>query len=371
MASPNLHSKSSPNSSPKMTSARRGTYFGSFSPGKSPLSGPSQSLSTSASLSKKKRQKPKPSALQQILDDDANDDNDDCEAGSIVSLPPMQELSLNPPLPSSPQSPSQHSQSSYISHTNSNTNSNTNTNTNTNTTSTSLKQQAFSLQSKLVQLSLDIEDSSSTINLLNSKLKKAAISADSQQKDVGERYRHDFKVQSVELSKELQAKLAICDDYTNKKKSLATVLNDLQEQLQIEEAKTSKKIAAIQKASTDSINVACASWGEGEAIRRAKWLDRKTKEIREITVKGLEPEVQRIIDKHKNDCKEVDNEFERKKQAYLQTFFVEMDMKKSQLEENQLKKYNASLAKTRAAGNDRFGEVHEEQSVALNKLRKR
>ncbi|XP_062447436.1 centrosomal protein of 131 kDa isoform X4 [Rhea pennata] len=42
-----------------------------------------------------------------------------------------------------------------------------------------------------------------------------------------------------------------------------------------------------------------------EKIRREKWMDEKTKKIKEITVKGLEPEIQKLIAKHKQDIKKL------------------------------------------------------------------
>ncbi|XP_064891172.1 centrosomal protein of 131 kDa isoform X1 [Columba livia] len=42
-----------------------------------------------------------------------------------------------------------------------------------------------------------------------------------------------------------------------------------------------------------------------EKIRREKWIDEKTKKIKEITVKGLEPEIQKLIAKHKQDIKKL------------------------------------------------------------------
>ncbi len=40
-----------------------------------------------------------------------------------------------------------------------------------------------------------------------------------------------------------------------------------------------------------------------ERIRREKWIEDKTKKIKEMTVKGLEPEIQNLISKHKNEIK--------------------------------------------------------------------
>ncbi|KAM4691561.1 centrosomal protein of 131 kDa isoform 2-T3 [Rhinophrynus dorsalis] len=42
-----------------------------------------------------------------------------------------------------------------------------------------------------------------------------------------------------------------------------------------------------------------------EKMRREKWIDEKTKKIKEITVKGLEPEIQRLISKHKQEIRKL------------------------------------------------------------------
>ena len=42
-----------------------------------------------------------------------------------------------------------------------------------------------------------------------------------------------------------------------------------------------------------------------EKIRREKWIKEKTQEIKEITVKGLEPDIQKLIAKHKAEIKKI------------------------------------------------------------------
>ncbi|XP_036924308.1 centrosomal protein of 131 kDa [Sturnira hondurensis] len=42
-----------------------------------------------------------------------------------------------------------------------------------------------------------------------------------------------------------------------------------------------------------------------EKVRRAKWVSEKTRRIKEITVRGLEPEIQKLIAKHKQEVKKL------------------------------------------------------------------
>ena len=47
-----------------------------------------------------------------------------------------------------------------------------------------------------------------------------------------------------------------------------------------------------------------------EKARRQRWEKAKIEEIREITVRGLQPEVQRLLEAHKADCRRLKVEAE-------------------------------------------------------------
>ena len=42
-----------------------------------------------------------------------------------------------------------------------------------------------------------------------------------------------------------------------------------------------------------------------EKLRRERWVAEQSKKIKEITVKGLEPEIQRLIAKHKAEVQKI------------------------------------------------------------------
>ncbi|GMH82245.1 hypothetical protein TrVE_jg11821 [Triparma verrucosa] len=227
------------------------------------------------------------------------------------------------------------------------------------------------LQQKLIQLSLEIEDQEKTVMILTDEMKRLTEVGEVKQKEIARKYREDFKNQAAEYKDELSKRLENCDRLTAKKQELASDLKRLQGKIKMAEDRAKAAVEKVRKDGEREINEAAASWGEGEIIRREKWIERKTTEIREITIKGLEPEVQRIIDKHKKDCQDLEDELEMKKRDFLVDFHKDLDAKKLETQEKAMKNHDQLLSTVRVAGNDRLSEVHEEHAKNLAKLRKR
>ncbi|RXN10193.1 centrosomal protein of 131 kDa [Labeo rohita] len=119
-----------------------------------------------------------------------------------------------------------------------------------------------------------------------------------------------------------------------------------------------------------------------EKIRREKWIDEKTKKIKEITVKGLEPEIQKLISKHKQELKklrvlheaELLQADERAAQRYVrQTEELRQQLERERDEQCQRER---ELAKQRdqtgdSDGQPRFEKQLQEEENALQQQRRR
>ncbi|XP_062830083.1 centrosomal protein of 131 kDa isoform X4 [Anolis carolinensis] len=98
----------------------------------------------------------------------------------------------------------------------------------------------------------------------------------------------------------LQTALLIDDKKTLNEKCEAVV-----SELKQVDQKYTKKIAQMQEQHELEIKKLKELMSATEKIRREKWIDEKTKKIKEITVKGLEPEIQKLIAKHKLEIKKL------------------------------------------------------------------
>ena len=108
-----------------------------------------------------------------------------------------------------------------------------------------------------------------------------------------------------------------------------------------------------------------------EKIRREKWIEEKTKKIKEMTVKGLEPEIQGLISKHKNELKTIksihDAEIlqadERAAQRYIRIT--------EELRENYEREKEASIQKERDICRQRYEKSLEEEEKSFLEQRRR
>ncbi len=108
-----------------------------------------------------------------------------------------------------------------------------------------------------------------------------------------------------------------------------------------------------------------------EKLRREKWIEEKTKKIKEMTVKGLEPEIQALITKHKNEIKSLkaihDAELlqadERAAQRYIRIT--------EELRENFEREKESSIQKEKDLAKQRYEKSLEEEEKSFLEQRRR
>jgi len=92
------------------------------------------------------------------------------------------------------------------------------------------------------------------------------------------------------------------------KQEMTDHIRELVDAIKEEERNTSEMVEDVRAEGAEELKKSYVLWGEGEIARRERWVAKKTEEVRERTVKGLKPEIQRIMDQHKLDCLEVERQ---------------------------------------------------------------
>ncbi|KAL7750185.1 hypothetical protein RI367_004358 [Sorochytrium milnesiophthora] len=156
-----------------------------------------------------------------------------------------------------------------------------------------------SVKAKMMGQQMELEEKSRTVSLLRAELKKV---------------RELHKEQSNQFKKELKAKLALQrkeyeamikrhlgfidkvlaekDDITKKCETMADTVKQLEKQYK-------DKISTMDEIHQRELKQQRSLWESSEKIKREKWMQERSKAIKEQTVKGLEPEIQKMIAQHK------------------------------------------------------------------------
>ncbi|UPR03203.1 centrosomal protein [Chloropicon primus] len=125
--------------------------------------------------------------------------------------------------------------------------------------------------------------------------------------DFLERITQALDKQSKEHETSLKRHLSFIDRILKDKDLLSKKCEKLAVELKSLEEMYNKKIDRLQTQWAIELKKQKEVWQSAEKARREAWLSEKTREIKELTIKGLEPEIQRLIQKSKADLEDLES----------------------------------------------------------------
>ncbi|XP_031325173.1 centrosomal protein of 131 kDa isoform X6 [Camelus dromedarius] len=103
----------------------------------------------------------------------------------------------------------------------------------------------------------------------------------------------------------IQRHLSFIDQLIEDKKALGEKCEALVAELKQGDQRRKDREAQMQEQHELEIKKLKELMSATEKVRREKWISEKTRKIKEITVKGLEPEIQKLIARHKQEVKKL------------------------------------------------------------------
>ncbi|NWW98478.1 CP131 protein, partial [Caloenas nicobarica] len=164
---------------------------------------------------------------------------------------------------------------------------------------------ATEVTSSIMRLKLEVEEKKRAVSLLQTALAQQRELTVQHVKQTEKELGHQLKLQREQYEAAIQRHLAFIDQLIDDKKVLSEKCETVVAELKQVDQKYSKKLTQMQEQHELEIKKLKELMSATEKIRREKWIDEKTKKIKEITVKGLEPEIQKLIAKHKQDIKKL------------------------------------------------------------------
>ncbi|XP_029651884.1 serine-rich adhesin for platelets [Octopus sinensis] len=164
---------------------------------------------------------------------------------------------------------------------------------------------AAEITNNVMSQRLELDEKKQSVELLQKALNQQRELTVRHAKEAEKEMKRLLQHQKDQYENTIKRHLSFIDQLIDDKK----MLNEKCEQL-VKELKTmDRKHQDKMKNQTDKYNTELKKFKElsltSEKIRREKWIEDKTKKIKEMTVKGLEPEIQRLIAKHKGEMNKV------------------------------------------------------------------
>lgn len=202
-----------------------------------------------------------------------------------------------------------------------------NNNHNHNSFHKSSKIDNYEAHSENITLNLELKEAKKSIELMTSvinDLKKQLKEKDSYLTQA-------LSAQKSENEIALNRQNTLIETMYSEKKKLENQISDLKDKLNQSEKVSYKKLQTMRENYELETKKNKDAWFQAEKLRRKKWEEQKIKEIKEITAKGLEPEIEKIISTHKNEITNLENQFLKELKTEKDKIINEYEQKVSEI----------------------------------------
>uniref|UniRef100_A0A096LZJ4 Centrosomal protein 131 n=1 Tax=Poecilia formosa TaxID=48698 RepID=A0A096LZJ4_POEFO len=230
---------------------------------------------------------------------------------------------------------------------------------------------AAEVSSSMMRIKLELEEKKRTVNMLQAALAQQRELTARHVKETEKELSRNFQLQKEQYEATIQRHLTFIDQLINDKKALSERCEGVVAELKHVDQKYTKKIAHMQQQHELEIKKLKDLMSATEKIRREKWIDEKTKKIKEITIKGLEPEVQKLISKHKQELKKLrtlhEAELLQADERAAQRYVRQSEELRQQLETEK----EEQCQRERELAKQRYDKQLQEEELSLQQQRRR
>ena len=202
-----------------------------------------------------------------------------------------------------------------------------------------------------IGLNLELKECKKTIETMSSVINDLRI----QLKSKDDFLNKALLSQKKESDLLLQRQNTLMESLISEKRNMEIQITDLQSKLNESEKINYKKLQKMRDNYELESKKNKEAWFQAERIRRKKWEENKIKEIKELTAKGLEPEVEKIISNHKNEINTLEEKYLYEMKNMKEKIIEEYEIKFNELKNKYIR--------------ERDEAIEGERNIAANKLR--
>ena len=111
-----------------------------------------------------------------------------------------------------------------------------------------------------------------------------------------------------EIAKEKEKHLQIIEQLINEKKKQQEYIEGQQKQMKDQKHQHERELKTVKESLQIELKKNKEAWAAGEKLNRQKWEEQRTREIKETTIKGIQPEFEKIFNSKKSEIKQLKEE---------------------------------------------------------------
>ncbi|KAJ3324005.1 Centrosomal protein of 131 kDa [Boothiomyces sp. JEL0866] len=155
------------------------------------------------------------------------------------------------------------------------------------------------VKTKIMQLQMEVDSKRKTIEALKSELTRNKEIAKEEMVQHQKSLKSQLSLQRKEYETIVKRHLTFIDKVLAEKEEISKKSVELTEQVKNLDSMYQEKLKNMEESQQRDLKQHREMWQAAEKIKRDKWIQEKTKSIKDQTVQGLEPEIQKLIAQHK------------------------------------------------------------------------
>ncbi|XP_011306238.1 centrosomal protein of 131 kDa [Fopius arisanus] len=221
------------------------------------------------------------------------------------------------------------------------------------------------IREELATTLLKLEDREETIKVLKDELKNERRRACERLEEGKKAHAEGIQGQKVKYQGVIKRHQRFIEQLIKEKRELTEKCNVLAQKIKEMEAKFQKDFKVAMERQNLEIQRAREICQASEKIRRERWLEAKTSKIKEMTVKGLEPELRSMVDQHQQEIQELRSAHMKELQDVELRTIRRSNQQLEQLRLELTESHDKLAANEREALRVRFQEKFDEQETLM------
>jgi len=227
------------------------------------------------------------------------------------------------------------------------------------------------VKARMATMKVELDQKGRMIADLTDALNQRKKEAAAQQEEHAEHLSSQLALQRLEYEAQAKRQLELLDQLINDKGALTAKCEELAAEFQLLQRKYDAQVKHLQEAHSKELKKQKESMAVSEKIRRDTWMQEKCREIKEMTVKGLQPEIERLLAKHKKEVLRMEEfnvlELQRQRQALAEAHERSMH----EVRERMLLERDRAVEREREAASLRLREQSErfDQQLQAQRIR--